>query len=60
MVAVRVRFSGDDRRVVFGFLQGVLQAVGLFYPLVWVLVGGCEVGRTMSAAGDAGVPACGR
>ena len=60
LVAVRVRFSRDGRRVVFGFCQGILQAVGLFEPIVWVLVGGCGVGHTLDASGDAGGPAGGR
>ena len=60
MVAVCARFSGDGRRRVFGFRHGILQAVGVFNPLVWVIVGGCGVGHTLGSAGDAGGPAGGR
>ena len=60
LVAVRVRFSGDSLRIIFGFRQEIFQAVGVFDPLVWMLVVGCDIGHTMCAAGDAGGPAGGR
>ena len=60
LVTVRAKFSGDGRRIVFGFRQEILQVVGVFDLLVWVLVGGCGISHTLGATGDAGGPDGGR